>query len=248
MPKIIKFASFKDEPLIINHNRPELAIVQENTDISPEPEQNKVVVDEVNEILNDAHKQAEACIEQALLEAEQLKQQAYEAGRHEGYQAGYNEGVHQGKEQAATEMTKEISCAAEKAQNILANAQHEYQETLIEAEREIIRIALAVTRKILAKEIDENPTVVLPIVKAALEKVRDQEHIVVRVSPDDYDLVVQAKRDLQMMIGRENALSVVNDHTVSPGGCMIDTPYGTVDASIDTQFEAIKKAFEEIMP
>ncbi|MPM20340.1 hypothetical protein SDC9_66769 [bioreactor metagenome] len=248
MLKIIKFASVQDKPLIINNHRPDLEIVQERTDIAPKPEQNKEVIEQVNRIISDAHEQAEACVKQALLEAEKLKQQAYEAGRQEGYQAGYNEGVLKGKEQAVIEMTNEVSRAVEKAQNILDSAQQAYKETIIEAEREIIKIALAVTRKILAREMDENPTVVLPIVKAALEKVRDQEHIVIRVSPEDYDLVIQAKRDLQIMIGRESALSVVNDHTVSQSSCMIDTSYGTVDASIDTQFEAVKKAIEEIMP
>jgi flagellar assembly protein FliH len=250
LSRIIKFASVQEEPLIINNHRPAFAIVEQTEDSAAEPEREQIqeAIDEAKKILDDAKKQAETCISQALQEAEQLRQQACEAGRQEGYQAGYSEGVRQGKEQAELEMTNKINSASETAENILADARQEYQETLIKAEREIVKIALAVARKILAREIDENPTVILPIVKTALEKVRDQESIIIRVNPIDYDIVVQSKRDLQIMIGCEDALSVVSDNTVSPGGCMIDTPYGTVDASLDIQFEAIKRALEEIMP
>lgn len=248
MSKIIKYASVVGEPVFINNHRPVLELVPEIVTVSQEPDFCQEARREAEDILYNARQQGEDIINTALMEADHLKQQACEAGQQEGHQTGYDEGIRQGKEQAADDMRDEIERAVEKAQQIIAAAQQEYQESVVAAEREIVEIALGVARKILAREIEENPTVVLPIVRAALEKVRDQEQMVIRVNPADFDLVIQAKRDLQMMIGRENAISVIHDHTVSPGGCMIDTPYGTVDASIDSQFDAIKTAIQGIMP
>lgn len=248
MPKIIKFASIQSEPVIINNCRPVLELVSENAEVVAEVDVRQEAADEAEKIVAAAKKQAEECINKAIFEAEQLKQQMYEQAKQEGYRDGYAEGVRQGRQQAAEDMATELNEATKQARKILLDAHQQYKQFVIDAEREVIQIAFALAKKILMREIDENPTVVLPIVKAALDKVRDQEHMTIRVSPDDFELLLQAKRDLQMMVGRENAISVLSDHTVSPGGCLIDTPYGTVDASIDTQFEAVKKALEEVMP
>ena len=117
---------------------------------------------------------------------------------------------------------------------------------MLDAERQIVDIALAVARKILAYEISENPMVVLPLVKTALAKVCDQEEVVIRVSVDDFDAVQLAKNDLQIMVGREQALKIIVDSTITGGSCIIDTSYGTVDARVDTQFENIKKALQGV--
>lgn len=246
MLKIIKYAAVQNEPVVINH-RPVLELVPECV-----PQANSAagqdLLAEAEKVLTDAQQKARECIEKAAAEAEEIKRQAYEAGHQEGYQEGYSEGIRSGKSQAENEMRQEINVAHEKAEKILNRANQKYKESIVEAEQEIIRISLAVAKKILAREIEYNPMVVLPIVKAAIEKVRDQQQVVVRVNPDDFELVTQAKRDLQRILGRENAISIVDDHTIDPGGCIVDTPYGTVDASIDSQFAAIESAILEIMP
>lgn len=249
MFKIIKYAAVQSDPVVIK-SRPVLQLVPECGALPSDSitERQEELLSEAKKVLADSQRQAEEYLAQAADEAEKIKQEAIDAGRQEGYQDGYNEGFRCGKEQAASEMQQKINSAAEKAQSILTCAEQEYKESIIEAEQEIINISLAVARKILAREIEENPVVVLPIVKAALEKVRDQDQIIIRVSTDDFELVLQAKRDLQMMLGRENVISIVHDHTVNPGGCLIDTPYGTVDASIDSQFQALQQAVKKVMP
>lgn len=47
----------------------------------------------------------------------------------------------------------------------------------------------------------------LPIVTAAISKVKDQDSIQIRVHPDDYETVLMARRDLQLLIGREEGLA-----------------------------------------
>lgn len=249
MLKIIKYAAVQNNPVVIA-TRPVLQLVPECGELLSDSisEHKEEALEEAKRVLDDSRRKAEECLAQAASEAEKIKQEAIDAGRQEGYQNGYNEGIRCGKEQAESEMQQKINRAVEKAQSILTCAEQEYKESIIEAEHEIIKISLAVARKILAREIEENPVVVLPIVRAALEKVRDQDQIAIRVSPDDFELVLQAKRDLQMMLGRENVISIVHDHTVNPGGCLIDTPYGMVDASIDSQFQALQQAVKKVMP
>ena len=206
--------------------------------------------EEAAQIIAQAKMASEQCLSQAQQEATSLKQQAHEEGRQqgcqEGKQEGYQEGLLQGKQTGHLEMEQVIAEAVVKTQQMFVAREQEAKDMMFAAERQIIDIALAVARKIIAYEIAENPMVVLPLVKAALQKVSDQEEVVIRVSVDDFDSVLMAKKDLQTMVGKENGLKIIVDQTIKSGSCIIGTSYGEVDATIDTQFETIKKALQGV--
>ena len=207
----------------------------------------------VDDLMSSANSEAAAIIAQAKIAAERclseanqqvalIKQQAYDEGRQHGYQ----EGIIQGRQAGLTEMQQVIDQAITKTEQIVTAGEQSTKQMILAAEGQIVEIALAVARKILAYEIAENPMVVVPLVKAALQKVSDQEEVVIRVSIDDFDAVLLAKEELQTMVGREHNLKIIVDRTIGSGSCVIDTSYGTVDARIDTQFETIKKALQGV--
>lgn len=197
---------------------------------------------EVATIIAQAKMTAERCLSEANQQVAPIKQQAYD----EGHQQGYQEGFTQGQQAGRADIEQVINQTVAKTQQVLAAAEQAAKQMILAAEGQIVEIALAVARKILAYEIAENPMVVLPLVKAALQKVSDQEEVVIRVSIDDFDAVLMAKTDLQMMVGREHALKIIVDRTIESGSCVIDSSYGTVDARVDTQFETIKKALQGV--
>ncbi|WP_245754903.1 FliH/SctL family protein [Pelosinus propionicus] len=251
MANIIRFACMQVEPLVLNNN----IIVDDNIEVSKELNEVSVDTSVADEIIASAQEKAAAIIDEAKKDANQrineanqqvehLKQQAYD----EGYQKGYQQGVEQGKQSGLEEMQSQIENAIDRTQQILTLGEKEAKEMILAAERQIIEIALAVASKVIACQIEENPMVVLPIVKSALEKVKDQEQIVLRVSSADFDIVLQAKQEFQNMVGREQALTIVVDRTITAGSCVIDTSYGVVDAKIDTQFDALRKALQGVLP
>ena len=241
----------QEAPLLIDRNIIVEEIIDERHKTSdllhePQSEAEKIIEQAKNtaeQYLNEARQQAEVIKKQTYEESYQLGQ---EQGRRDGQQEGYQNGFSQGQQAGRAEMQQVIEQAVEKTQQLLRVTEEEIKEQLIAAEEQIVEIALAVARKIVAYEVSENPMVVLPLVKAALEKVSDQEEVVIRVSMDDFEAVLQAKKDLQTMVGKEHALKIIVDGTIECGSCIIDTSYGTVDARIDTQFEIIKKALQGI--
>jgi flagellar assembly protein FliH len=199
---------------------------------------------EAEVIISEAKTDAERSVDEAQKQIEQIKQQAY----NDGFQKGQEEGILQGKQSGLDEMQSLINEAVEKTQRMLTIGEKDAKNMIVMAERQIVEIALAVASKILTYQIAENPMVILPIVKNALEKVCDQEQIVLRVSVDDFETVLQAKQEFQNMVGGEQALTVLVDRTIVRGNCVIDTSYGMVDARIDTQFDSIKTALQGVLP
>lgn len=248
MSKIIKYVRVQTSPIVISHAHV-ISDIDPSLRVEPAPD-NKIH----NDIMNKAYQEADDILSAARTEAADIIQRAEEQStlanqnaREHGYQQGYQEGHSQGLADAQQEINDTLHNAVAKSQHLLALAEEEHRERILASERQIIDIALAVAQKVLNREIAENPISVLPIVRAALEKIQDQDQITIFVGPEDYNLLLQAKRDLQMLVGRERALTIAADTTISPGGCLIDTPYGTVDARIDIQLEMIKKSLQEAL-
>jgi flagellar assembly protein FliH len=185
------------------------------------------------DITETAKQEAEAMIAAATEQANQLKLDAYD----QGYREGHRDGLEQARQA--------IVDATNRAEQVTAAAAVEAAETLLASERQMVDIALAVARKILNREIALNVDTVLPIVAATLEKVRDQDLVTVRVSPEDLDQVTGAKQQFQSQLTQDATLSVIDDAGLKSGDCVIETAFGVIDARIDSQFEAIKSSLKE---
>ncbi|MBP2629406.1 MAG: Flagellar assembly protein FliH/Type secretion system HrpE [Firmicutes bacterium] len=196
-----------------------------------------------NFMITDAQKQAEQILINAGQEAEQMKIIA----REEAVEAGYAEGHDRGYKAAKDEMINLIKEANEKAERTVWLAENEIKDSVLKAESKIVEIAMAIASKVIPQHFIDVPQIILPLVRSALEKVRDQRDIVIKVSPDDYELVLMAKKEFQTMLDSDNQLTVSTDQTLTNGNCIIESANGNVDARVSTQMEAVKKAIQEVM-
>ena len=257
MSKIIKSVLCqRKSPVVIKHRPavvPEPVVVQEQPPQNAQPEIDLAAIrSEAEAIMTKAQTSAAQCLTDAESKAKEIAQQAYDEaharGQQEGHEQGYQEGYNQGNQTAIADMQQTMQSSLEKAQHLIQTAEQEVAQMFVDAEHQIVEIALAVASKVLAREIADNPTTILPILKEALDKVSDQDQITIRVNPEDYEMALMAKRDLQLMIKRDNTITITADHTVALGGCTIETALGTVDAKLDTKLELVHKALEEVLP
>lgn len=181
---------------------------------------------------------------EAAQEAERLKERAAEEGKQQGHAAGLRQGLDDAKRQ----MAEQVKQTADSCNAIVAAAEQDARRILQEAEPKIIELVLTISRKIIKDEVEERPAVVLELVRGALERVRDQNQIIIHVSPDDYDFILQSRRQLQAVVGAEQTLTLTADAVLAKGGCLIETSFGTVEAGIDTQLESIRRVLQGMLP
>lgn len=182
----------------------------------------------------------------ALRETEAFRQ-AREIGkksRVEGFAQGKEEGFAQGYQEVMQQMNEELLRSTERAQQLISMAEQQAQDTIIAAEGQIIDIVMAVCQKVLVREIDENEMAVVPIVKSALEKVREQEKIVIRINAENYNVVLKERNELQAMTVHGQSIQIVVDPDIEKGDCVIDTDNGSISTAIDDQLFAIRQALE----
>lgn len=270
--RIIKDAKISASPVVIAmHDFTELNVAEleqpeldeladeSATEFSPENQQTepKLRVDEelvlagkkqVEELLEHANQEIAVLKAQASHEAAQEAERLKEKATEEGKQQGHAAGLRQGLDDAKRQMAEQVKQTADSCNAIIAAAEQDARRILQEAEPKIIELVLTISRKVIKDEVEERPAVVLELVRGALERVRDQNQIIIHVSPDDYEFILQSRRQLQTVVGAEQTLTLTADAVLAKGGCLIETSFGTVEAGIDTQLESIRRVLQGMLP
>ncbi|MGH9660633.1 MAG: FliH/SctL family protein, partial [Bryobacteraceae bacterium] len=111
-----------------------------------------------------------------------------------------------------------------------------------ETEAELVRLALAIARRVLRRELTVDPDAIAGIVKAAFEKREARETLRVRVHPNDSERVARRLADAGAQV------DVVADAALPSGGVILETARGALDASVDTQLAEIERGFADLLP
>ena len=203
---------------------------------------------QAKEILDTAHKDAEKIVEDTRKEAEQLLEKVQKEGYDEGYDEGKQQGIDDGKKKIQDDMDDVIKEVNAKAEKTLQDAQELTSEYFIRAEDDIAKIVMMAIEKILPQHFLDVPQVILPVVREAINHVRDQKQIKVHVEPYSYDLVLMARSEFQSMLSDGTAIiEIVSDDALKPGDCVIETPNGGVDARLSTQIALMKNSIQNVL-
>ncbi|MDR0709687.1 MAG: flagellar assembly protein FliH, partial [Spirochaetaceae bacterium] len=119
---------------------------------------------------------------------------------------------------------------------------------LADTEQQIIDLALLIARKVIKTISESQKTVVLQNIAQALKKVKARGTILIRVNIADLKLTTEhSKTFIRMMEGAKN-VQIVEDSSVDPGGCIIETDFGEVDARISSQLAELEAKILELSP
>jgi flagellar assembly protein FliH len=112
-------------------------------------------------------------------------------------------------------------------------------------EPELVRLSVSIAEKVIGQELELRPEIVVGVVRSAVKRLRDREHLRVSVNPGDIERVKEAREDLISAVDGVRTMDIVEDRRVGAGGCVIESPSGTLDARIQTQIDEISRALGE---
>ena len=103
------------------------------------------------------------------------------------------------------------------------------------AESDMVELALRIAKKIVGREVTIDREIALTLVKVSLSKLHNRSVAEVHLNPDDFAFVEAHREKLDF----RGALEIVEDKSISVGGCLIHTETGDVDARLESQFDEI---------
>ncbi|MDR1507147.1 MAG: flagellar assembly protein FliH [Treponema sp.] len=192
--------------------------------------------DEAEKIISGAKTKAKQIEADSLAAFENERRDAEEQGRLAGREVGFEEG------------RAESERLVRRTQTILERAQDKREEILTETEQQIISLVLLISRKVI-KIISENQReVVISNVIQALRKVKGRGNIIIKVNLVDVKLTTDHTKEFIQLVEGVKSLQIIEDSTVDPGGCVIETDFGEIDARISSQLAELESKILEVTP
>lgn len=157
---------------------------------------------------------------QVTEEAEKIKEQAQSEGYEEGFKSW--------------------------AEHV-AKLEDEISAVRTEMEKLIIPVALKAAKKIVGREIELSETAIVDIVANSLKAVSTHKKIAVYVNKKDLETLERHKPRLKDMFENLEIFSIRERNDIQPGGCIIETEGGIINAQLENQWRTLEKAFDMLM-
>ncbi|MBI4477480.1 MAG: hypothetical protein HY654_09920 [Acidobacteria bacterium] len=156
----------------------------------------------------------------------QLEREAFAKGYAQGEKVGMEAGA-----KRADAMLRRLANTLEELHTLRASM-------IRSTDRQLVQLALAIAKRILRKEVKVDEELTLALARVALDRLGETSGpTTIRLHPDDHSVLTALGSLTQV----SRHLTIVADSAISRGGCLVESEFGYIDASIDTQFQELAR-------
>jgi flagellar assembly protein FliH len=100
-------------------------------------------------------------------------------------------------------------------------------------ESHIVKLIYFMANRLAMYEIEQNPEAILAVLKTLIEGSYEGEQVLIRLSPQDFKFVNETRERLGTDFEFLKKARLDESPEIKPGGCIIETNYGVVDATLE---------------
>jgi flagellar assembly protein FliH len=172
-----------------------------------------------------------------LTEAPRQDWQVFAREREE---TAYDRGRCDGEKGLREQLLQQRSEIAELQAGVLNSLRTAVTQVVQETESALLRLALECAQKVVAK-LPVNVELVEGVVREALHQVEDTAEITIQLHAEDLALLRKNNAAVLKPGPDSGPLRFVASTEVSPGGCVIQTRFGLIDARRETKVEQLRQ-------
>jgi flagellar assembly protein FliH len=200
-------------------------------------------------LLRGARRAAEQLLVEAQREADALKLQARAEGLSEGERDGLAKGLEEGRRSGHQAAMNEMKAQLAQVWAALSSAVTQLESARIELEAagitEVVELSSAIARRVTKRQAAIDPGVLTENIREAMSLAVHAADVRIVINPAQRQTLTQELPKLQLHWPNLKHVELVDDPSISPGGCRVLTRQGEVDAQIDTQLDRV---IAELMP
>jgi flagellar assembly protein FliH len=152
----------------------------------------------------------------------------------EAFAKGYEQGERAGTEAAGKRGEAMLRRLSETMTELTALRASMIRQT----ETQIVELALAAARRIIHREVSLDRSLLIAIVRVALDRLGESARVTVRLHPEEFEATGAAR--VAEFAGTD--IVFVSDARVGRGGCRVESDMGILDAGVDAQIQEIARA------
>ncbi len=179
---------------------------------------------------------------------ERLAMEKVQRIRDEAYQEAFQSGLDEGRERAFSESREVLDGKLAHLGELLAGIAALKADLVTANEAHLMKLLFFMARRVAMDEVRARPEVILPVLRQAVESAQSEEKIVAKVSRSDFEFIQAAAGKLGKGLEFVARVELEESDAIRPGGCVVETNYGSVDASIERRVERLWETISEKLP
>ena len=197
------------------------------------------VASRAKQYIETVREQAQQLLQESKIECARMQVQAKE----EGTRLGENHVERLAMQMAAQIAEKRVQEAAQSVKSLCEDLETATQQWLRQWQHETITLAIGISEKILARQIESDPSILISWIEDSVRLIQGQRQIVLRIHPEDAQRLSSALSELVDDMKPSVEIQVVEDVAVGKFGVILQTPDTTIDRSLQMQ---LKRLVEEL--
>ncbi|MET0596067.1 MAG: FliH/SctL family protein [Polyangiaceae bacterium] len=115
-----------------------------------------------------------------------------------------------------------------------------------ETEEQLVLLATVIARRVIGREISLDPEILLTLAAEGIDALGDRDKVVVRFGFLDRDDLLASM--VERLKRRAPKCEVLQDPSLGPGQCVVESEFGQVDESVDARLENVMRALVPSAP
>lgn len=164
------------------------------------------------------------------------------------YQEGHQLGLDDGRKQAFDEASAMIKDKMDQLTEVLKNLGTMKQEILSHNEAHMIKLLYHMASRIAMTTLENNNPSVVEVLRGAVALAQDEENVRVQLHPDQIEFIEDLRRQTNREFEFLKKIRLEPDPKVKPGGCIVETNYGEIDAQVETRLAQLWESLSDSLP
>jgi flagellar assembly protein FliH len=119
---------------------------------------------------------------------------------------------------------------------------------LIENEAELIRLSFVIAKKIALRDLQGHNEVVQTLLSTVIGDMQSDETMVIRLAKTDLDFLTILRERGDQSLEALQKVKLVSADGMTSGGCLIETKYGRIDATVEERVERVWQTLQSKIP
>jgi flagellar assembly protein FliH len=173
--------------------------------------------------------QAAKIVAEAHEQADALRQQAQREGQRLGMLA-VDETIHK-------QLNGTLAALARASEDL----RQAKQAWLAHWEAAGVHVAAAIARRLIRRELSQQPDIPLALVREALELAAGNPQVRIHLHPADHQALGHQVKTLVAEMSGLGEAEILPDPAIAPGGCRVETRFGIIDQQFDAQLARVEE-------
>lgn len=186
-------------------------------------------------------KNVEAQVEETVLERlKEIEEQ--------GYRQAYDLGLIEGKETAFNEAKADFAKRLIELDSLLSEIHSIKTHILKESEAVLVKLVFQIAEKMAMRTITYDQEPVADMLRTLVAEVESSDQVNIKLNPRDFQFIEELRLKKVKEVENLERVKLTATPDITVGGCVIETNFGTIDASVEQRVEKAWALIEAKLP